>query len=118
DQIRGAVPADFHRLLPTFKWRGIFTTNYDRLVETVYEQYADRVQEIVPVLSDSDRLDERLRSQDQLGLLKLHGCITRTHDAHLPLILTVDQYITHRSSRQYLFRTFEQWAAEYPVVFV
>ncbi len=29
-------PADFHLLLPSFKWRGLATTNYDRLVENVY----------------------------------------------------------------------------------
>src|SRR5437667_11367242 len=37
DQFRDLTPADFHRLIPTFRWRGIATTNYDRVVETVYE---------------------------------------------------------------------------------
>ncbi|MBW3570797.1 MAG: SIR2 family protein [Gemmatimonadetes bacterium] len=118
DQVRGLLPADFHRLIPTFKWRGIFTTNYDRVVETAYDVTDSRAQDVVPIFSDSDRLDERLRSQDQLALLKLHGCVTRTHDPELPLILTADQYITHRKNRQYLFRTLDQWAYEYPVVFV
>jgi tetratricopeptide (TPR) repeat protein len=36
----------------------------------------------------------------------------------LPLILTADQYVTHREGRHYLFRTFDQWAYEYPVIFV
>jgi len=119
EKFRRLVPAQFHRLMPSFKWRALFTTNYDRLIEATYDSTSWKsVQEIVPILSDRDRMDERLRSQDQLGLIKLHGCITRTHDPDLPLILTVDQYITHLDERTYLFRTFEQYAFEYPIVFV
>lgn len=30
------TPAAFHYLLPTFKWRGVISTNYDRVVEEAY----------------------------------------------------------------------------------
>lgn len=33
------TPADFHRLIPTFKWAGIATTNYDLIVERAYEGF-------------------------------------------------------------------------------
>ena len=94
DQFRDLEPAPFHCLLPTFKWRGIATTNYDCLIEQIYRQAPKALQRIVPFVSNSDRVDERLRAPDHLELLKLHGCITRTHDPSLPLILTVDQYVT------------------------
>ena len=77
-------PAEFHKLLPTFKWRGFATTNYDRLVERTYEVVGNRAQHLVPFISNRDRVDEKLRSSDHLGLLKLHGCTTRTHDPELP----------------------------------
>ncbi len=118
DQFRNICPADFHLLIPTFRWRGIATTNYDRLIETAYETADKPIQKCVPFLSDNDRVDRKLRAQSALGLLKLHGCITSTHDASLPLILSVDQYATYRDSRRRVFGMLEEWASENVVVFV
>src|SRR5947208_15698077 len=36
EQFTDLKPAEFHHLIPTFRWRGIATTNYDRLIEIVY----------------------------------------------------------------------------------
>jgi len=117
DLLRDLRPAPFHHALPTFRWRGLVTTNYDLVTEGAYA--SDRsIQKLVPCISDRDRLDEKLRAPDSLALLKLHGCITRTHEPDLPLILTTDQYVTHRAGRGYLFKTFENWGIEYPVVFI
>lgn len=110
-------PTPFHQSLTTFKWRGIATTNYDLIMENAYGAKG-AAQKLVPCISDRDRLDEKLRAADSLAYLKLHGCMTKTHDPDLPLILTADQYVTHRTGRKYLFTTFEQWAFEYPVLFV
>lgn len=117
ETLRGMRPAPFHQALAKYKWRGIATTNYDLIMEAAYGS-AKAVQNLIPFLSDRDRVDEKLRAQDSLAYLKLHGCITRTHDPELPLILTADQYVTHRRGRKYIFTTFEQWAHEYPVIFV
>jgi len=118
DQFRDLRPAPFHRELASFRWRAIATTNYDLIIENVYRENTQSLQELVVMYSNEDRLDEQLRSQDQLALLKLHGCITTTHREDLPLILTVDQYSTHRKKRDYVFQRIEAMAREYPVVFV
>jgi len=110
-------PAPYHNSLASFKWRGIASTNYDLIMEAAYGS-GKPAQTLVPCLSDRDRIDDKLRSPDNLALLKLHGCITRTHDPDVPLILTADQYVTHRDFRKYMFTTFENWAIEYPVLFV
>lgn len=118
DRFKDLTPAEFHLLLPKFKWRGFATTNYDLIVEKAYQTVADRVQELVPFISNEDRVDDKLRSPDHVALLKLHGCVTRTRDDKLPLILTADQYATHRSNRDQLFDMFLEWAADHTVVFV
>ncbi len=118
EKFRGLSPADFHLILPTFKWRAIVTTNYDRVVEDSYLKAEKPVQEVVPFISNRDQVDEKLRPLNSVGLLKLHGCITRTHDPELPLILTAEQYVTHREGRSHLFGLFEIWAYQYPVVFI
>jgi len=118
NQFRELRPADYHLLIPTFRWRGIATTNYDRVVETAYSICSGRVQTIVPFLSNMDRVDEKLRSPSSVALLKLHGCITHTHDLRLPLILTIDQYATYRDERTRLFQMLEEWGSENTIIFV
>jgi cold shock CspA family protein len=115
---QGIQPADFHLILPTFRWKGIVTANFDRLVETAYEKSKNRVQELVPIISNNDRIDEKTQSANSLALLKLHGCITRTQDPKLPLILSTNQYSTHRESRDRLFKTFYEWCYDSTVIFI
>ncbi len=118
DQFSDPQPAQHHLLLPSFRWRGIATTNYDRVVERSYEKVPSKIQQVIPFLSDEDKVDSKLRDPSCVGLLKLHGCVTRTHDEKLPLILTVDQYVTHRKNRKRVFQMLEEWAAENTLVFI
>lgn len=114
----GVVPSDFHMLLPSFRWRAIFTTNYDRLVETCYEQADDNDQTLLPLYSNNDRFDETRTDIKKLPFIKLHGCITKTRDEKLPLILTVEQYNDYLEGRDRLFRYLYDLAYEYSIVFV
>lgn len=117
DLMKDLVPAPFHLKIPTFRWRGLATTNYDTIVEAAYRA-KDRIQDLVPIRSDADRIDELMHSTKDLAFLKLHGCITRTRDPKTPFILTTDQYVTHRRGRAQLFATLEEWGREFPIVFV
>jgi hypothetical protein len=40
-------PADFHLLIPRFRWHAIITTNYDLIVERAYEPRNKPLQELV-----------------------------------------------------------------------
>ena len=114
----GHTPAPFHLLLPTFRWYGLATTNFDFLIEETYQGQKRRVQSLVPIRGDKDRIDDLVRSPDDLVLLKLHGCLSITNDQDLPLILTPEQYVTHRRGRENLFRLLQEWGNQHPVVFV
>ena len=111
-------PADFHRLLPTFKWTAIATTNYDLVIERAYSQHKETFQKPVPFIKDGNRVDEKLKSPLSFMLLKLHGCITDTADHTVPLILSVDQYLTHRQGRNRVFGHLESLSYEHPLVFI
>ena len=84
-------PAPFHRLIPTFQWHGLATTNYDLVIERAYQQCQSPSQNVVPMIKDGDLVDDKLRSSRNILLLKLHGCITRTTDSSIPLILSTEQ---------------------------
>ncbi|MDX2220654.1 MAG: SIR2 family protein [Burkholderiales bacterium] len=111
-------PAQLHREIATFRWAAIATTNYDQILELAYESNKDKAQDLVPILRNSDRVDAKLRKEKSVAYLKLHGCISIWSDVTVPMILTIDQYVTHKKNRDKLFERFKHLASEYSVVFV
>ncbi len=111
-------PTPAHRLMCTFTWWGLATTNYDRLIERAYETTPGAVQLPKPFIENGDRVEEHLRDPRSVMLLKLHGCISRTANSECPLILTTDQYIEYLKGRSRIFAHLRQWAYELPLVFV
>jgi tetratricopeptide (TPR) repeat protein len=112
-------PASFHRLIPEFRWVALATTNYDFVVERAYEAAGAKTrQEVVAIVKDGQRIEEMLsHAQHGVPLLKLHGCLSMISDDSVPLILTPEQYITHRANRRRLFEKFFSFAHEYPVIY-
>ena len=69
-------PSAAHFRVPLFRWRAIATTNYDILLENAYARTSDRLQNIVPLVKDSEPVEGRMqRASDPLLYLKLHGCL-------------------------------------------
>ena len=112
------LPGNHHLLIPTFQWAAIITTNYDLIIEKAYANIDKSLQELVPFYKNTDRVDHKLRTTKSVPYIKLHGCISRWEDLSIPLILTVDQYVTHRKNRNMLFQRVHQLASEYTMLFV
>jgi len=110
-------PAPFHLLIPKFCWASIVTTNYDQILEKAYRDCQENIQEIIPFIRNEDRIASKLREQNTIPYIKLHGCITVTHDPKLPLILTPEQYIEHMKGRNLLFGRLEELAYNYAFIF-
>lgn len=112
------APSASHRLLPSFRWRAIVTTNYDCLIEQSYQNHPAPSQKLVPLYMNTDRWDDVMRDSNMVALLKLHGCVTRTHDEQCPLILSSEQYLKYDVGRNRLFRLFQGLCAEKSIVYV
>lgn len=106
-----------HKTLAKFRWWGIGTTNYDRVLEKAYGE-PGAAQKIRPIIEDTDPIQDWMRDQAAVLYLKLHGCISRVERPECPLILTPDQYVTHRHGRDRIFKILEDWAIERPIVFI
>jgi hypothetical protein len=111
-------PAEFHLKIPTFRWIAIYTTNYDLVIEKAYQRQLSKTQNIQCIYKNSDRVDEVLRTTDSICYVKLHGCITKIDDLTIPLILTPDQYVTHKRNRDRLFNRLDEHGHQYTIVFV
>lgn len=108
-------PADFHFKLKQFKWKSIYSTNYDFIVERIYD--GSGLQKLSPVYrSTKDYIF--LNSDNSLPYYKLHGCLSCINDSELPLILTPEQYLTHRHNREMLFNKLFSEAWNYTIVFI
>jgi len=114
-EARGAGPA--HALLTRHRWRTIFTTNYDRLVEIAYETDPDRVQEVLPVYAP-DLLNLRHEEQTVL-LVKLNGSFdeARRNSRH-ELILTFSEQQDALSRNAEFYRLLKEEAVNGPIIFV
>jgi tetratricopeptide (TPR) repeat protein len=117
-EFKDFYPSDFHKLIPLFVWSGIATTNYDLILERAYEAQPGKQQNLVVFKKDGERVEDKLRTPNSLMFLKLHGCITEINNLDLPLILTTDQYISHRKNRTRLFDKLKSLSYEYPFLFV
>ena len=111
-------PADFHKVIPTLRWAAIATTNYDLIIERAYNEVHNKIQNLIVFKKNGERVEEKLRSVDNVVYLKLHGCITNIADENTPLILTPEQYITHKKGRDRLFERLQSLAYEFPILFV
>jgi tetratricopeptide (TPR) repeat protein len=112
------TPAQHHKLIPTFVWHSIATTNYDLILERAYNECKDRAQELAVCKRNGEKMAAKFSSKRNVLYMKLHGCITDIGDEKLPLILTPDQYLTHKKGRSRLFERLKEHAYEYPILFI
>lgn len=90
--------------LPSFPWRQLYTTNFDRLIEKAYQASS------APFVVMRSNFD--LSTKDSIGktvLYKIHGCISqdRSFGDRPSMTLTEDDYDTHGEFRQSLFASLE-----------
>ena len=85
--------------LPRFKWRSIFTTNYDDLIEQVFRRANE------PLSVYASNFDFGIRDVPGLRLMKLHGTIDKdvSDGGKSRLIITESDYDLTKEFREYLF---------------
>ena len=112
------TPADFHLLIPQFRWRAIATTNLDLIVEGSYDKAPSRLQNLVKTVKDGDNFDLRFnRETEPVGFYKLHGCIDHYTDPDIPLVLGNEQYASYEQNRLRFYNRFRDLGYECPVIF-
>ena len=122
DHFEGLQPANYHYKLAEFKWRRLYTTNYDLLVESIYSNRDSKpkaLQKLVTVYSDSNIVDSHQLKENQLEYFKLHGCTTRARENDLPFVLTIDDFNdTLETNRKNMLKTLYEMAISFSIVFV
>lgn len=111
-------PADYHLLIPRFRWRAIASTNFDLILERAYEREAGRTQNLVKTVKDGDGFDSRMQTTGSpIGFYKLHGCIDHYTDEQIPLVLGNEQYASYSEYRKRFYDRLKDLAYENAIVF-
>lgn len=119
ERLTALRPTVGHKLLPTFRWHTIATTNYDTLIEKAYTEHPAPLQDIVPFVKDIEPIENRKAAVARpLVLLKLHGCINHALDPDIPPILTPEHYERYSHKRERLFNRLQDVAHEMPILFI
>ena len=92
-------PDETFRWLTTFRWRAIFTTNYDRAIPRAYELNPDAPQNPVPMSVTADL--EYTNPQMQVPIFYLHGTLFGPNPSHI--IITQDDYARFQAKRRMLW---------------
>jgi NTP pyrophosphatase (non-canonical NTP hydrolase) len=103
-QLNEYLEHTFDRLEPSttliglthYRWRRIYTVNFDTLLERAYDmRFAS--QKLHPIYSNHQRMTSP--APDVVPLYKLHGCISRTMFEDGRLTLTQEDHISNESGR-------------------
>lgn len=118
DIFRKYKPNSHHKIIPTLVWKAIITTNYDLIIEDSYQDTKKSPQELATFVKDGERVRDKMTSNKSLPFYKIHGCINHINDINLPLILTPEQFITHKENRERLFSRILELGRDYTFLFV
>lgn len=66
-------PSQAHEITTKTRWRTIFTTNYDRVVEISYDSNSECVQRALPIYAPDSQI--MMHEEDVVRLIKLNGSV-------------------------------------------
>ncbi|ELW76745.1 SIR2-like domain protein [Acinetobacter sp. WC-743] len=110
-------PTMEHKLITDFKWKAIFTTNYDEAIETAFKENKSSLQRVEKIISDNDSLQKVIVNPEKLPLIKIHGCITRANDSRVPLVIASSDYRRHLENRSSLYQYLKECLTSNLVIF-
>lgn len=109
-------PTSGHKLIPSLRWKGIVSTNYDLLVERAFERSDNTHQSLERIIWDRDDFS-CLSKNEVVPYLKIHGCINRLNDPELPLVISSHDYYKFKTNRSSLVNTLREWGKAHPIIF-
>lgn len=118
DLLSDYQPAKSHERLSALTWTAIFTTNIDRVIEKIYANAVNPIQNLIVFTKGNERIDSAINSKSDLPCFNLYGSINHINDPGTPLILSHEQLPLNLGSRSLMFDRLETYAYDHSVIFV
>jgi tetratricopeptide (TPR) repeat protein len=110
-------PSQAHGIMTKIKWRTIFTTNYDRLIEIAYELSPDCVQRVLPIYTPDAQI--RRHEEEVARLIKLNGSVDEAaRNSSHELVLTFADQQEARSRNSEFYELLREEVINGPIIFV
>ena len=110
-------PGQAHGIMTMIKWRTIFTTNYDRLIEIAHESSRDCVQRVLPIYTPDAQM--RRHEVEVARLIKLNGSVDKAaRNSSHELVLTFADQQEARSRNSEFYDLLREEAINGPIIFV
>lgn len=110
-------PSSGYVMLAKFKWKAIYTTNYDMLIERGYDQVFEKECRYLRILQ-SKEFSNIEDSRRKVPIYKLHGCISQPFSEETPLIITEDDYHRNYTNKFALLNQLRIHIYRCPLVFI
>lgn len=94
-----AHPDENMMWIPSVRWKAIFTTNYDNVIQQAYDSYPSPMQNYVTI-TKSTGIKEYV-SQLEVPIFHLHGALFEENS--LDIIITQQDYIKFKNQRKMMF---------------
>jgi hypothetical protein len=102
--------------IPEFRWKSIYTVNFDTLLEQAYADNDARVQNLRVFYTDEEPPGDL--GPDDVPLYKLHGCMTCLHADLGQPILTKRDYARAQRIRRNLYHRLFQDGSDLTILYV
>ncbi len=116
ERFRGLTPPAALLSIPRFRWKSIYTMNFDTLLEEAYRQTPDALQRLHHFYYDKDPLSHL--GSGEAPLYKLHGCLSRAYADDGRLVLTPDDFARVYESRRRFFNRLLEDVSDYTIFYV
>lgn len=90
DKLFSLQPSNSHKVMTKYDWSGIFTTNFDDLVEVAYRTSPEERKRCIPIYSDNPQVSPADRSK--VYLFKMMGCMNAQVDESGQMVLSRADY--------------------------
>lgn len=110
-------PSNAHFLITEIKWRTIFTTNYDCLIEMGYQSNKNSAQQCLPVYNPDLKI--KYHEEERVRIIKLHGSVEEAaRDSNHTLVFTFNEMQESRRKNDLFYELLRDEAVNGPLIFV
>ena len=110
-------PSQAHELMTKIRWRTIFTTNYDRLIEISYDSNLGCVQRHLPIYTPDAQI--RRHESEVVRIIKLNGSVDEAaRNSSHEIVLTFADQQQARSRNEEFYNLLRTEATNGPILFV
>ncbi|MFD1674129.1 SIR2 family protein [Alicyclobacillus fodiniaquatilis] len=109
-----ANPSDSFMWIPSVKWKAIFTTNYDNVIQKAYDQYPSPNLNYVTITRSTGIKD--FDPKLELPIFHLHGALFEEGSPNI--IITQQDYVKFKEQRRMMFEHLKHYMAASCVLYI